>query len=78
MRFGIVKTHDLQPSSLKADLQMSSSAHTPQPVKSNHLQNWISGHLPKDIIEKAMVLIRNQTKFVLQLCAVLSQLNDHV
>jgi hypothetical protein len=25
-----------------------------------------------------MVLIRNLTKFVLQLCAVLSQLNDHV
>ena len=33
--------------------------------------------MPKDILEKAICLIKNLTKFVLQLCAVMSQLNEH-
>ena len=41
------------------------------------IKSWIISSLPTDIIEKAVHLIRHQCRLTLQLCAVLSQLNEH-
>lgn len=39
--------------------------------------HWINHQTPKEVLVKAAHLIKTLTRFVLQLCAVLSQLNEH-
>lgn len=39
--------------------------------------HWISSATPKELLQSATQLISRLTRFVLQLCAVLSQLNEH-
>lgn len=40
-------------------------------------KSWIGSAMSNEAIEKATHLIRHQCRFTLQLCAVLSQLNEH-
>ena len=61
------------PDSRRVNFQPLPKKRTPaKPVKS-----WIATSLPAEVIETATHLIRHQCRFTLQLCAVLSQLNEH-